>query len=248
MTRKLHTLLLLVTIALLVVFGMGPTCDEEGGESGPVCGDGTADPGEDCDGSALRDQDCASLFHGTGQLGCNQCRWDFAQCSQPSSGSCGNQTAEAGEDCDSPDLRNQTCATLWRGSGELGCYYCRWDTSGCEHAGQACVTPLYITFGPLYPQVTIFIDPATGACSGVSGVPEGFQIVLDLMGNNGGGSIHEWELVSISPGSMMDGGFVFDLEAEITMVVRHLETGKIATIVFLMDNQKVTVFSVTFGG
>lgn len=52
---------------------------------------------------------------------------------------CGNGMIDAGEDCDPgedevpPNLGGQTCASLGRGSGQLGCdSFCQWDVSDCS--------------------------------------------------------------------------------------------------------------------
>lgn len=47
----------------------------------PVCGDGVAEGGEDCDGPNLNDQSCETLGEGTGQLACDvQCAFDTSGC------------------------------------------------------------------------------------------------------------------------------------------------------------------------
>jgi len=46
---------------------------------------------------------------------------------------CGNEVAEAGEDCDKTDKKGKVCADLpGFSSGTLNCNrYCEFDTSGC---------------------------------------------------------------------------------------------------------------------
>jgi len=50
------------------------------------------------------------------------------------SGMCGNDILEAGEDCDGSDIGPSTCATLGLGGGTLACTgACAYDTSGCTN-------------------------------------------------------------------------------------------------------------------
>ncbi len=107
----------------------------EDADAGPVCGNGVAEPGEECDGSDLRDKSCADLGLGSGTLGCAaDCHFDTSGCStQPV---CGNGVAEPGEDCDGSDLRGRSCTDLGLGSGRLRCNSdCRFDTSQCATCG-----------------------------------------------------------------------------------------------------------------
>jgi hypothetical protein len=62
-------------------YGPDPDCD--------VCGNGTAGPGELCDGTSFADRDgdgtpdstCAAFGYGGGTLGCNvNCAPDFSGC------------------------------------------------------------------------------------------------------------------------------------------------------------------------
>src|SRR5690606_21468300 len=57
----------------------------------------------------------------------------------PDFGFCGNARAEGGEQCDGPDLRGATCASLGRGDGTLSCSSaCQYDTSDCTIVGDIC--------------------------------------------------------------------------------------------------------------
>lgn len=63
----------------------------------PVCGNGFAEPGEDCDGSDLRGETCVSRGFGGGTLACDSnCTFDTSMCVD-----CGNGICAGSEDCDS---------------------------------------------------------------------------------------------------------------------------------------------------
>jgi hypothetical protein len=52
--------------------------------SGPGCGNGAIDPGEECDGANLGVSTCASLGFGSGTLACSpQCKFDSSACVYP---------------------------------------------------------------------------------------------------------------------------------------------------------------------
>jgi len=116
------------------------------------CGDDGVDSGEQCDGSDLNGEDCVSQgYPGGGTLGCTaDCLFDVSQCVGPT---CGDGTADPGEDCDcgaagSPctaaQLANTDCndldsplGTPYHG-GTLACQTptsCAFDTSACEYCG-----------------------------------------------------------------------------------------------------------------
>ena len=62
----------------------------------------------------------------------------------PNQGICGNLSAEPDEDCDSADLRGETCESLGFGLGFLKCHpLCRWDTSECGPCGDGFLNPNY---------------------------------------------------------------------------------------------------------
>ncbi|MFC1482615.1 RCC1 domain-containing protein [Myxococcota bacterium] len=48
---------------------------------------------------------------------------------------CGNNVAEAGEDCDGTDLAGESCESLGLSGGTLNCLSCQYDTSGCSGCG-----------------------------------------------------------------------------------------------------------------
>ncbi|MBU1069230.1 SBBP repeat-containing protein [Myxococcota bacterium] len=97
------------------------------------CGDGIADPAEDCDDQDLHGATCLSLgfYRATGQLACTaECGYDTADCG----GSCGDGGVDTanGEQCDGENLNNQTCESNGHWAGTLGCTAdCRFDFSGC---------------------------------------------------------------------------------------------------------------------
>lgn len=52
--------------------------------TGPVCGDGTIECGEQCEGSDLDGKTCASLGYDGGTLGCDaNCAFDYSSCGDP---------------------------------------------------------------------------------------------------------------------------------------------------------------------
>ena len=60
----------------------------------------------------------------------------------PNDGICGNELAEPDEDCDTDDLRSQTCQSLGFGEGTLSCHnLCRWITSECGFCGDGYLNP-----------------------------------------------------------------------------------------------------------
>ena len=97
------------------------------------CGDGIADPDEDCDADDLQEATCLALgfYSATGTLRCTAaCEFDTAECG----GTCGDGGVDTanGEQCDGENLNNQTCETNGRWPGALGCTAaCRFDFSGC---------------------------------------------------------------------------------------------------------------------
>lgn len=108
-----------------------------------ACGDGNITGAEECDGTNLNGESCASLGYNGGTLSCSSaCTFDVGGCYNVQ---CGNGVQEAGEECDGSDLGGVSCADLGYQSGQLGCTsQCDYDTSSCE--GQL--------------QVSIHTDPA----------------------------------------------------------------------------------------
>ncbi|MEO6028629.1 MAG: DUF1566 domain-containing protein [Candidatus Binatia bacterium] len=98
------------------------------------CGDGTIQPGEQCESTDLGGASCTSLGYAAGTLACGSgCRFDASACvSYPTPGSCGNGTVETDERCDGVDLGGASCASLGYSGGTLACRaWCAFDTREC---------------------------------------------------------------------------------------------------------------------
>ncbi len=107
--------------------------DADAADAGPLCGNGTVDPGELCDGEDLGGQTCdTALGLHEGTLVCTAtCQIDFSQCH-----SCGNGRIEGPETCDGTELGSNTCAQLGFDGGTLVCMGdCNLDPSGCYTCG-----------------------------------------------------------------------------------------------------------------
>jgi len=78
-----------------------------------ICGDGTVDAGEDCEGSTQTPCTEISDIYSGGTATCNpkgsanQCKYDISQCTYHPF--CGNNKRETGELCDGTDLAGFTC-------------------------------------------------------------------------------------------------------------------------------------------
>lgn len=104
-----------------------------------ICGNGTVEIGEECDGAALDGEDCVSLGNAGGTLGCNaDCTFDQTMCD-----TCGNGTVEGADQCDGNALGAQTCADQGFTGGALDCGNdCTFDTAQCSNDVIAiCSTP-----------------------------------------------------------------------------------------------------------
>ncbi len=87
-------------------------------ESGPTCGDGVVDPGEQCDeGSQNSD------------LAPNGCRSDCR------SAYCGDNIIDAGEECERTNLAGSTCQTFGYSAGALSCDDCSFNVTSCSFCG-----------------------------------------------------------------------------------------------------------------
>lgn len=101
---------------------------------GPLCGDGSVDAEEECDGVELGGQDCASQGFDAGTLACaDDCTLDTSGCTMFA---CGNGVIEGTEVCDGADLGGQGCATQGFDAGTLACAAgcSAFDTTGCSFA------------------------------------------------------------------------------------------------------------------
>lgn len=112
-----------------------PSTDESSSTSdgGPTCGDDVADRGEDCDGTDLGGEDCASQGFDGGTLACAaNCTFDTSGCT---ASGCGNGTVDLGEQCDGDDLDGADCIAVGFDGGTLSCNDdCTVDTSACTVA------------------------------------------------------------------------------------------------------------------
>ncbi|MBU0636388.1 hypothetical protein KKE06_05165, partial [Candidatus Micrarchaeota archaeon] len=84
-----------------------------------VCGNNTKEGLEECDGTDLDSQTCATQGFDEGTLVCaGDCTFDTSGCS---GFVCGNDTIEGSEVCDGTDLDSQTCVLQGFESGTLAC-------------------------------------------------------------------------------------------------------------------------------
>jgi hypothetical protein len=109
-----------------------------------TCGNGTIEPGEDCDGANLRGatscRDIDPYFTG-GMLACDTCAWDLSHCW--TNGMCGNGVVDPGEDCE-PALfstlltEDKLCSKFPPHTGpslvQCGATSCLYDFGGCDGA------------------------------------------------------------------------------------------------------------------
>lgn len=111
---------------------LDPVLENNAGGTGTLpatlCGDDVISQGEECDGSALGGETCASLGFAKGRLRCVQCHFDTRQCT-----TCGNDAINGKEECDGTDLGERTCESLGHTGGTLACSEtCTIDTAGCD--------------------------------------------------------------------------------------------------------------------
>jgi hypothetical protein len=104
-----------------------------------VCGDGTIDAGETCEGTNFNGKTCASETSGkktSGQLICSNCSINTSQCFVPPVVPvCGNNLTEGTESCDGTDLNGKTCQDFGFSQGTLSCKPdCTYTAAGCGNA------------------------------------------------------------------------------------------------------------------
>jgi len=104
-----------------------------GDRSDGLCGNGTYEGAEECEGADIGGATCSSLGLGAGNLRCDAtCKYDPASCT-----TCNDGQLQASEDCEGTNLGGATCQSLGLGGGTLACNGCRFDTSGCDQGGAA---------------------------------------------------------------------------------------------------------------
>ena len=94
------------------------------------CGNGVANPGEDCDGTDVGGATCESVTQRGGTLACSaDCTFDVTGCDEVM---CGNAIAEPGEECDGSDIAGVTCGSAGFSGGQIACSAdCALDFGGC---------------------------------------------------------------------------------------------------------------------
>ena len=99
------------------------------------CGNGTREPGEQCEGEDLDAQTCESLGFTKGTLACSpECTFDVSDCSPQST--CGDGMVQGDEECDGEDFQGRSCESFGFQSGSLLCTpECLVDTSECIERG-----------------------------------------------------------------------------------------------------------------
>ena len=105
---------------------------EYGSSSTTLCGNGTIDSGEDCDGVNLNAKTCITQGFDSGSISCNSdCTFNTSSCVT----NCGNGTIQSPEECDGANLNSKTCATEgFTGGGAITCNSnCTVNTSACSN-------------------------------------------------------------------------------------------------------------------
>ncbi len=92
-----------------------------------LCGNGTIDAGEDCDGTNLNNHDCITQGFNAGNLSCYpNCTFNKEFCYNYQT-YCGDSIIQPPEECDRDNLNNQNCQTHGYLTGTLSC------TDDCEY-------------------------------------------------------------------------------------------------------------------
>ena len=131
-----------------------------------ICGNGTVDLGEDCEGETVpEDVSCESMGFQGGQLICGaDCLYDMDDCSI-----CGDGVRQGPESCDGIDLGGEDCASLGLVGGTLACNVptCTFDPVGCDIPG--------IPFGSDVGYTGYVLTPPVLPCDDISatGTPTG---------------------------------------------------------------------------
>jgi len=97
------------------------------------CGDRVVESGEQCDGS-VGTVSCSDFGFTSGSVSCtSRCAFDTSRCVGPTSGWCGDNILEVGEQCDG-SVGSMSCSDFVFMSGSLRCASCAYNTSGCVAA------------------------------------------------------------------------------------------------------------------
>lgn len=93
------------------------------GGTAPLCGNGTVNAPEVCDGANLNGQTCISRGFTGGTLACaaNCLSFVTTGCTGGGGGTCGNGTLDLGEVCDVGNLSGETCTLNGFSGGTLAC-------------------------------------------------------------------------------------------------------------------------------
>jgi len=113
----------------------GLTCSPTGTcETANLCGNGTINAGEQCDGGQLGGGTCQSQGFTGGTLSCAaNCQYNTANCTTIT---CGNGTKEPNEQCDGNQLGGATCQSQGFAGGTLSCSAnCTYNTANCTKCG-----------------------------------------------------------------------------------------------------------------
>lgn len=99
-----------------------------------LCGNGVINTGEQCDGNEWGPiTGCTDFGYTGGTLNCNGCVFDTSQCTGKTTGVCGNNVVNTGEQCDTTSLPFTNCTRFDSfTSGTLTCNnYCLLNTNSC---------------------------------------------------------------------------------------------------------------------
>jgi len=112
--------------------------DAQPGDPQPTsCGNSIIEAGEACDGTDLGGQETCDSFAGytgTEAVSCMAtCALHDLRLCLDTPSSCGNGGIQGDEQCDDPDLNNQSCTSLGFSDGTLTCNgNCSFDVTGCQ--------------------------------------------------------------------------------------------------------------------
>ncbi|MBN2723439.1 MAG: hypothetical protein JXR95_05145 [Deltaproteobacteria bacterium] len=138
---KVKTLFFFAAMSGVALISAACDDDSSSNNNNGTCGNGTLDPGEDCDGDIIPETaTCAILVSGTdGTVSCTaECTIDTSACTEPE---CGNGIMEAGEECDQDDFGGNTCEDEGFGGGTLGCTTdCQLVTTECT---ELCINEMW---------------------------------------------------------------------------------------------------------